>query len=379
MLATVLGQGRGGGAPAETVLYEDLFTTTEAAPLASPRTAEPGPGTGVFVFTVTATAPSIGGGQYVRPRPTAGQSYTGYGYYTSTSFARAIGLMFYSVQTTTIMSSVLALGVHTSAALAQFPLAGRIFWGNTSVLNLNPGAGSDFAVGVSLSNGSAYQNAIILRSSGAHFFIQGGSQYAAWTRLYVSALKNDATLYATFPNFDSAVTLDTVRVRQKLGNWTSDYGGATYFDATPTANDTATGEADGLDYFVWTPAASETLSLYFRRISDDECYRLDCAVAPGNTIKLYRRTGGVDTELDAGKTQTFTAGLQYRIGITHAGGSIWTFVETTAVGVVAKHVVTGESFNLAAPGIKCAGFASGANWEVWKRALTGLTDADIAG
>lgn len=373
LVSAVLG---GGSAPSDTIYFREEFTTPEAAPLTTPRTAVPGPGTLVFVFSgVTATAPEITGGAYKRYRPTAGQSYTGLGCYTSTSFTRTPGLMFYAKQTTTVMSSLVALGVHTSAALVQFPADGSILWSNTSALTLST---YGLTVGTSLSNSTAYQNAIITRSVGAHYLMQGGSQYAAWTRLYVSAVGSSATLYATFPNFDSATTLDTVDVRLKASNskWLTDYGGAIYYDATPTANDTFTGVADSLIYITWTVTAAETLSIYFRRTDDSNCYRLDCAQA-GGTIKLYRVDAGVDTELNAGKTQTWTAASQYRIGIVTAAGTIMTFVETS-IAITAKHVVTGETSYLTNPGGKVAGFATGSNLEVWKRTLAGTDETDVS-
>src|SRR4051812_44069804 len=40
-----------GNASIVTYLLDDTYTTNEASPIASPRTAEPGPGTGTFVQT----------------------------------------------------------------------------------------------------------------------------------------------------------------------------------------------------------------------------------------------------------------------------------------------------------------------------------------
>lgn len=357
-----------------TYALRDDFTTAEAAPIASPRTCEPGPGSLTTVNTVTNGAISISDGKLVMARPTGGGSYTGYGGYAATGYARKTGRAVYVLNaSSSIVSNVVPIAVNSSAALNQFGKA-KIHWQATNSIQILSGVGSALTVGTSLSAGTAYHCALIERSSGWVFLMKGGVQYPSWTPLYVSALGTDATLYPYFANLDSQYQLGEMGIFDLSGNLATDYGWCTYYDATPTANDTGTGVADGWDYFTWTPAAAETLSLYFRRTDDDNTYRLDCAQA-GGTIKLYRRESASDTELGAGKTQTWTAGTAYRIGIRHMAGAIITTVETSAGGT-AKHSVTGETYNLAVTGIKCAGFAAGANWEVYPGTLqgTGITD-----
>jgi len=117
----------------------------------------------------------------------------------------------------------------------------------------------------------------------------------------------------------------------------------------------------------------------FHYTSDDDRYYLACAAsdaAAPNTIKMFRVEGGVSTEIDAGKTQTFTIGNQYRLGVIFAAGTFRSFVETAA-GVTLKHSTTGQTFNLTELTCKVTGFTSGANWELWPRTLSGTDETDV--
>jgi hypothetical protein len=356
---------RGGGARALTYLLNEEFTDAQAAPLTSPRTCVPGPGQIGFVDTVGADA-IISGGKYVRPHPSTGQAFNGYGLYSLTSFAREPGLTFYAKVRTSTIDRVQAVGFHTSAALAQTP---GVIFNNTASLQIADTTGV-MEAGGSLTNGVDYQVAVIMRPFGALYLIRGGTQYPDWTLLGVLSKLAEPTVYLNGYNYNGTIDVDQVAVVRKTGALATAYGKATAFDPVPTAGDATIGSADGHQYFTWTPQAAETLSLYFRRTDDNNCYRLDCNQAAG-TIRLYRRVAGVDTELDAGKTQTWTAGQQYRIGIMFAGGSIRTFVEQWAVATASKHAVSGETAFLTNTGAKVTGFTRGANWEHWPRTFSG--------
>lgn len=356
-------------------LLRDDFTTAQSAPLTTPRTCEPGPGTLGLVDTVTGADASISSGEYLRPRPTGSQAYANYGAYSVAGYTRTIGLMLYCICRSATIDRFDAIAFGSSAALAQ----GKTFinFASTLAVSVRSWNGGTINVGGSLTSNTSYQCGIICRSAGDLFFMRGGAQYPSWTLLWVGMIDSTQTLFPMSGNFNADSKHDTFRLFQKTGAFMHDYGAAFFFDATPVANDTTTGKADGLDYITWTPAAGETLSMLFRRTDDDNTYRLDCAQA-GGTIKLYRRDTAVDTELDAGKTQTWTAGNQYRIGIMHAGGEIRTFVETIAVGAVAKHVVTGEVYNLAVTGARVSGFVAAANWEIWPRTFSGTDEVSLA-
>lgn len=377
ILAAVIGSGGGSGVIPDTILYRDTFSVAEAAPMASPHAADV---IGSMTLTDTATGADmlVTGGEWVRARPTGNQGFGNYGGVTVTSFPRAPGLLFYSKQKSTVIAGH-SFGMNDASVLAGVGNNGGIYLISATQLAIFPGAGGTPEVGA-VTSAVYYQLGVMARSAGAHFLIQGGAQYPSWTRLYVSIQNNAATLYMVNADFNSDVTVDLLDVRQKnQGTWLTDYGGCVYFDATPTANDTFTGVADALIYFTWTVVSGETLIINFHYTDDDNRYYLACAAsdaAAPNTIKLFRVEGGVTTELNAGKTQTFTIASQYRVGITHAAGSFWTFVEVAA-GVTAKHTVTGQTFNLTEVSGKVTGFTNAANLEVWKRTLSGTDETDV--
>lgn len=370
LVATVLGRGGSGVIP-DTILYRDTFSVDEGAPMASPHAADV---LGSMTLTDTATGAdmSVSGGEWLRPRPTGNLGYGNYGGATVTSFPRAAGLLFSSRQKSTVIAGF-GFGMNSASNLGGVGDNGAIYAFSAAQLVFSPGAGATPVVG-GITSAVYYLLGVMARSAGAHFLIKGGTEYLSWTRLYVSIQNNAATLYMCNADHNSDVTVDYLDVRQKnQGHWLEDFGGCTYYDATPTANDEADGTADALMYLTWTVGADETMSMYFRW-NGTTGYRLDCNDTD-NTIKLFRVDGG-DTELNAGKTQTWTPGTQYRVGITCAGGNIWTFVEVPA-GVTAKHVVTGESLNLTETGAKVAGFAAAANWEIWPRTLSGTDETDV--
>jgi len=354
-----------------TYVLRDEFTTDQTFADGAARTCEPGPGTLTIEEDVTVTGANIqiAGSVITMARPSAGQSWAGYGFFTPTGLARVNGRAVYGAISCSIIDRT-QLGWRIAATLGEMEDGFQLDGGSNLSGKVNAG---DVVFAGSLSASTVYHLIVVCRSSGYFYFIRGGSQYPSYSLIYVSAVSVDTPLYPALSNFNSAVaSFDTLTVYDLGGAFLTDFGTATAYDATPVANDTATGTADALMEFTWTPVAAETLKLFFRRISDDETYRLDCDQV-GGTIKLYSRTGAVDTELDAGKTQTWTAGTQYRIVIRYAAGVIRTFVETNTT-VTLKHSVTGQTLNLSTTGCKCSGFASGANWAIFPYTWAGSGD-----
>lgn len=353
------------GAAGAVLILRDQFTTTEAAPLASPRTCEPGPGTLTLVDLLPSQDATIAVGKYERPKPTSNQAYASYGLYSAAALARTVGLACYAKWRSSNLSGLAPVAWNTAAALAAGVQSIICENFGTSVID-HTGGGT--VVAGTLSNNTDYRCIVVLRGAGAVYLIRGGA-FTDWTILWVGAVNTGPSMYPMSPDFNSQASLDTFAVAQLAGSLSREYGHCTAMDPTPVDGDVLNGTADGLTYFTWTVVAGETLSLRFRRVDDNNCYRLDCAQAAG-TIKLYRVVSGVDTELASGKTQTWTAGAQYRIGVVCAGGDIRTFTQAANVGPVAKHAVTGESVYLTEVGAKASGFAAGANWERWPRTIT---------
>ena len=339
---------RRGGAVSVTYLSQFRFTDAESAPITSPHTEN----SASLTVTQNDGQFSISSGKLNYPGQTTPSwgdlALVGPGRSRIAGLTHAVSFL---VDTTTKQGMIgwanSSGGNHTA-----FDEAVRF----TSVIQ-----NADFQAIGEFSAATEYKIVNIARTKGGLLYIKGGA-FSEWSLLFVKYTETDATLYAKFLDYDSAGTLDNWIEATLSDPFDTDFGPAYVYDATPSANDTADGKANGITELTWTPGAGETLSIYFRRTDDDNTYRLDCAQAAG-TIKLYRRVTASDTELNAGKTQTWTIGTPYRIVIQHAAGTIRTYVETTAS--TAKHTVTGETFNLTETGVKVAGFATGADLAVW--------------
>jgi len=334
-----------------TYLLRDNFTTDDNEPITTPRTCEPGPGTLTMVQTATNDT-YISGGKYVETRPSAGHDYAGLGFVSVAGYERRMGRALYVKQ--------------NFANKDQVEFAG---WADSSTMATQDGA-EKYATYDTYSNSVDYEVALISRSFGSLSFVKGGA-FTDWTLSYVSYQRGFIDLYPRHRNYNGAVSIDEFSLVDKSGKFATDYGPCSVFDPVPASGDSATMPADALMYFHWTPAAGETLIWRFRRTDDDNCYRLECDQAAG-TIKLFKRESGSDTELDAGKTQTWAVSVACRIAVICIGSTILTQVQVSnAYYLTAKHTATDQTFNESATGTTIAGFAAGANWEIWPRAFSG--------
>ena len=101
----------------------------------------------------------------------------------------------------------------------------RAGWGAT-----NSGAASAHAINVNagqilgpvsmgaLALNTAYKTAIVLRATGAFYFVKGGA-YASWTLLWIEAAGNTASLYPAITNYNAALTADLARVPPAVNLW----------------------------------------------------------------------------------------------------------------------------------------------------------------
>ncbi len=220
---------------------------------------------------------------------------------------------------------------------------------------------------------NAYQQyMVVMRATGAYTFGYGGA-FPKPTLLWVNTA-GTANEYACFSNYNMPFSISDFAVLDLTQftdgiDWTGN-GLATSASATPASGDTATMTKDALVEVTWTPAANDVLELSFRRVDDDNRWLLRCDQAAG-TIKLYKREGGVETEFDSGKTQTFTAATAYRITAMCDFERMWSFVDSTK-----KHDVFAASgsielnpFNITATGAKVllTGTGTLANFICWPR------------
>ena len=331
-------------------LLRDEFTTTASAPLTSSRTSEPGPGT--LTITDTANRLSIASGAL-----TIAPSATAF-IVNSAAIARAAGLaVSMVVQRPPSGTNVpVNFGVTDNSGNPQY----ASFLINNSINNDGIYVNGGFLIQPVVDYTTIEKYVIIERAAGAFFIIRvADHNYLVWVDDTVANASPLVTLRSSSASVAaSSHTADSLIATQLTGNWATLYGMATATNTTPTDGSTLTGGADGLIEFKWTPASSEVMTIEFRKTDDSNLFKLVCDQA-GGTIKLYRRQAGVDTELNTGKTQTWTVGTARRICIMYHDNIIRTVVANTP-----KHNTT-DSFNTTATGVKVSGFATGSNLICW--------------
>ncbi len=237
-----------------TYLLRDEFTTDAAAPLASPRTCEPGPGT----MTKGADASnrfSIASGKLTA---SAGNSNYADPFYSFTGQSRAAGvaLVHHLRKLTAKPQTVIGWGINTTPGIGAFIYTGN--WESSGFRNFGSGEPNlilrDFAINTD------YRAAYILRATGCFTIIDGVIQW-------ISSSGNQATLYPVMAHYSNGVEIDYVRVSQLPSPWATDYGIADVH-ATPGVSATDyTGQADAIiDLAVTAPAslAGET-GYWFRK------------------------------------------------------------------------------------------------------------------
>jgi hypothetical protein len=347
----ILGNGlirrRSGYVP--TYLLRDEFVTDESAPLASPRTAEPGPGTWTIVDTGNKLAISDG------KLSNAGNSGNGDPRFYGESVSRIAGR---TLVGKTIFSSIsgFSFGWHANSSDMGKPIPGWIGGGGGDSYLRTAEEALIFELGISNNNNWA----IVLRSTGALMFRD-------LVLVWVDGAGSTSPL---FPGMGARTstpshwigTLDNFCVVDLPAPFDTDFGLATQRIASATAGATATAEANALVEFTWTAATGETLELDVRRTDDDNRWILRCAQA-GSTIKLIERNAGVETER-ASAAQTWTNGTAYRIVAIVDGNVIRTFVAT-----IAKSTYSSATFNNTATGVKVS--HAGTDLVCWPRTLSG--------
>lgn len=254
-----------------TYLLRDDFTTAEAAPLASPRTAEPGPGTLTLVQNDGQF--SISGGKLAFPAqttPAAGdQGFIGAG------LSRVAGRALISKINASTMADMFN-SVWASANSIVFGgfgnMAGGFYMETASLYVVEFAVG--FIVAGGLSAATEYSVCTVQRASG-HFALIKGGIYTNWTLLYVGATSNTATVYPAFSNSKAVGTLDTFRVLDLPAPFDDDYGLATdRLSGAVSAGATFTHEADCVIEWTQTtlPSAAGTVVHFRRQDADNNWY-----------------------------------------------------------------------------------------------------------
>lgn len=205
-----------------------------------------------------------------------------------------------------------------------------------------------------------YELAIIQKDISALVAVKGGA-WANWTLLHVgnyrfSSPESNGSSYQQHINLtvNSAVEVSEMFERELGGIW----GKSTTF-AELVENDTAanpyTGtmsEANMLVELEWTITSSEVLDIMIRRTDDNNCWIARCTQAD-DTMKLFEKNGGTETQRATASGMGWTAGETRPIFVRAEGNTI-------AYGNNAfKNSYASASFNNSVTGIKISSTASG--------------------
>jgi len=284
------GMGMGFGVGIE-FLFQDDFITAEAAPLTSPRTAEPGPGIGTFIQIDGDF--SIGVGLLT----TTGQGtpiWGDLGFYGDVQ-TRAAGLGLFGKININDVTFTMGVGWKEDADVNLSAAGGNrwvTFFSADTILIATDVAGGR-VVGVPV-DATDYELAIIARDTGAFHLIKGGV-FTEWTMLWVLETAMNATVYPAYGFRDASGSMDYMRVSQLPSPWDTDYGIAT--DRLAGARgfgDQFVHEADFLGEFIQTtvPTAGFT-SFQFRRQSVNNYWSV--VVEPSTDLSLFEVVAGVPT------------------------------------------------------------------------------------
>lgn len=268
-------------------LFRDDFTTTEAAPLTSPRTSEPGPG--IFTNHADAGAAEISGGKLTITTPT---TYGAYGSAQTRVTGLCVAINFTVVdgirnwrigwwQSTTIDSAggtrAHQLGSHSDVNVDVFEEVGNF---------------DEVGIHATATPANYF---IILRTTGA-FYVIGD------TLVMVSTIPNNTPVYPAIYKDELGAEIDFLRVSQLPVPWDTDNGIATEILAgARDAGETFVHEADCLIEFevVAVPSAGQ-IEVKFR-IQDASNYWMVTIDSDGD-LDLDEVVDGTPTQRDTAAT-----------------------------------------------------------------------------
>lgn len=271
-----------------TFLLRDDFLTDASAPLASPRTAEPGPGT--LTFVDTASQLSIAGGEIVPSAQTAGALDP---LIHMAGYARQAGRVFTArVKRVSAFAGNDAspqMGWATAAGGGISTYTGLIFV--ASSMNILRYSATSTATGIVAASDAFYNFHFILRSTGS-FVIVGN------TLEWVENAGSNATMYPAIAASAASrmpAGVDTFRVLDLPAPFNSDFGLATQrLAGSVAAGTTFTHEANCVIEWTQTTVPSAGETEVFIRVQDASNYWRVMVTSAGTFI-LYEVVAGTPT------------------------------------------------------------------------------------
>lgn len=255
-------------------LLYDQFNVSAAAPLASPRTCEPGPGTLTLVQTDGQF--SIVAGQLVFPTQTT-PVWGDQGIITPSTLTNVVGrTLLATIRLTS--GSLTVLAWKEAANLDIQAGAGNRYFINLSAtsntIHVGVASVSSFSVGDWVTN-QAYRLAISRRSAGAFMLIKGGA-FTEWTLLWVATEAMADSLYPVLSNLSGVGTLDNLKVADLDAPWNTDFGiSVQRLSGSVAAGTSFTHEADCLiEYTVTAVSSGADMDVLFRIQDASNYWRL---------------------------------------------------------------------------------------------------------
>jgi hypothetical protein len=351
------------GGPAPSYFFLDQFTTPEAAPLATPRTAEPGPGTLTVVDTNNRI--SIASGQLVINGVTAAADRVASTATVARKAGRALVQFHPEITSYGATGGSTRMGLSTSATDATLTNGIDL---NVSTFRIK--SASSVIDTVTATSFTLCWYAFMMRATGG-FVLRRQAAAGLFTLEWVYALSNAALYHKIY--------LNTAETRNfKVDPWaimdfgaplSSDAGIATTLTATPADGATATMRPNAVVEFTWTVATGQTLELDVRRTDANNRWVIRCSQA-GSTMKLIQIQAGVETERASSAT-TFTDATVHRIVAICSENTIRTWEGLSSTdALTAKANYSSASFNNTATGVAVNGFVTGANLIAWPRYIT---------
>jgi hypothetical protein len=189
----------------------DEFITADDAPVASPRTCEPGPGALTLVETDGTWAVSGGNLDFTAQSTPAWGDQGFYG----DAVARVAGRMFMTVLNPSATNKEMWFGWSVNQRVtSDFPADGAAmagFHSTSTPLRLRNDDKYITLSTVNYSTSTDYNVAIILRSAGSFIYMKGGA-YTDWSLLYVEDTDSTATLYPVVSVKNHSGSFDDFRI-----------------------------------------------------------------------------------------------------------------------------------------------------------------------
>jgi hypothetical protein len=350
--------------PTEYILKDFVpgITPDEEAPMALPRTCDPGPGSWTLAGG-DANDFSISGGKFTIADP--GLVWTGI---TPPVVNRGIGIGCFS--DTKWISGSLCTAYNTVTRAGPIDVYSWVLNGNADNCYLNLGGVLVLCPSWRHDLGEEYQVGIVFRSNGAFFVYREAGTATPWKLEWVSDYRSDVPLYWDIWSYRGNRSTSNVKIldlpenRHKI--WATDFGIATDRVAVPSTGETVLSESNAIVELTWDCATGETVDIMVRRTDDDHCWIVRCDETT-NTVKLIENNDG---ETERGSTgYTFNNGTSYRI-IAHISEDViktYIVIPVTPTAPTATASYTSATYNQTVGGVKVTGFASGTELVAWPR------------